>query len=86
VIGGRYGLTTRFKAILRSQPTPNRSEASAEDNRHDRQKHTMMANGDIEMGKTAKRPVGNLENVSHYTIASNLVNYQLVDQDDKCMS
>jgi hypothetical protein len=91
VIANKYGLSHRFRAILKSSPPPKPQD---EESATPVQPVAITANGlpnnDIELanGTAERQPAGNLEDpegINHYAIAKSLINYQSLDLGEKCM-
>lgn len=91
VIAGRYVISHRFHAILRSSPP---AEARDEGALTAAQVEALAANRltriDIELanGTPEKPPITHVEDpedANHYDIAEHLINYQSLDLGEKCI-
>jgi len=91
VIADKYGLSHRFRAILKSSPP---SKPQDEESTTPVQAVAITANGlpnnDIELanGTAEKQSAERLEgpeDINHYAIAKNLINYQSLDLGEECM-
>jgi hypothetical protein len=95
IIADRYGISHRFRAILKSLPPPkSKEERPSTAAQGVAQGVAITANelsrNDIELangtaGRLPVRRVKGLEDVNHYAIAEHLINLQSLDLGEKCM-
>jgi hypothetical protein len=91
LIAERYGFSHRFHAILKSSPPPKSKDerpstaayAGATTTNALPMNDLEHANGTTEkpQGRYVKGP----EDINHYAIAENLINFQSLDLGEKCM-